>query len=256
MKSLLLAFASSALVAQAPAGDFWSALASRVPAALRADGPATPDPKPPMKILVRVPGPNLPAAGETEVSQEQTKALEVYSRTQARAIGEGLVTPAGDPLAFHSLYKRRYTSRGGVILRDDAGAIILVDAKGVRWSLMFAVTGPTWMGDWTAEPACSEDCLKLKALVLAGDWVQALDGRLRDKVRKTSPNEVLVVALDLLADLDRPAGREAALLASSTKLASLEPRNADALRLCAAAALAAGRPGEAERLRGWTAGLR
>lgn len=58
-------------------------------------------------------------------------------------------------------------------------------------------------------------------------------------MRKTSPNEVLVVALDLLADLDRPAGREAALLASSAKLGSLQPRNAHALRLCAAAALAA-----------------
>jgi len=255
MKSLLLAFASAALVAQAPAGDCWSALLSRVPAALRAAGPATSDPKPPMEILVRVPGARLPAAGEMEVTPEQIKGLEVYSRTQARAIGEGLVTPSGDPLVFHSLYKRRYMSRSGLILRDDAGAILLVDPKGVRWSLVFSVSGPTWTGDWTAEPACSEACSKLKALVLAGDWAQAMDGRLRDKVRKTSPNEVLVVALDLLADLDRPAGREAALLASSAKLASLQPRNADALRLCAAAAMAAGRPEEAGRLRAWMAGL-
>jgi hypothetical protein len=209
-----------------------------------------------MEILVRVPGAKAPAAGETEVAPELIKPLEVYSRTQARAIGEGLVSPSGDPLVFQSLYKRRLLTRSGFTERDDAGAILLADSKGARWSLQFAVAGPATAGDWKAEPACSADCLKLKALVLAADWPQALDLRLRDKVRKTSPNEPLVVALDLLADLDHPAGHEATLLASSARLASLQPRNADALRLCVAASLAAGRPEAAEKLRAWIAGLR
>jgi hypothetical protein len=183
------------------------------------------------------------------------KALEVYSRMQAKTLGEGLVSPAGSALKFDSLVPATILSRQGPIPRDDAGIVLLTDARGGRWPLRFYVVGPRATGPWLNEASTPEEGQKLQAFILAGDWPRATDPALRKALRKASPNEPLLQALDLLGALEKPAGQEALLQEAAARLAALLPRNPEALSLCAAAYLAAGRPESAGRLKGWQAGL-
>jgi hypothetical protein len=184
------------------------------------------------------------------------KALEVYSRMQARALGEGMVSPAAAPLTFQSLWLVSAVMRSGMMTKPDDGAIILVDPKGTRWPLRFFVVGPKPAEKWETEPVYSGECLQLQAAILAGDWPKAFDAPLRKAVRKTSPNEPLLLALDLLAALDQPGGQEAQLQEAAARLAALQPRNQEALSLSAAAYLAAGKPESAGRLTSWVAWLK
>jgi hypothetical protein len=284
MRSLALAFASLTLFAQpqaAPGPDpaaCWAALWARVPEARKAALAAAPpvvNQRPPMEIVVRS-APRKPAGEEVgtgaaepvpaapravvEASLEPKalftgKALEVYSRMQARALGEGMVSPAAAVLKFQSLWLVSGIGRSGMMTREDDGAIILVDPKGTRWPLRFYVVGTKPAAQWETEPVYSGECLQLQAAILAGDWPKAFDAPLRKAARKTSPNEPLLLALDLLAALDQPGGQEASLQEAAARLAALQPRNREALSLCAAAYVAAGKPESAGRLKSWMAWL-
>ena len=289
MKFVSLAFASLSLFAQPQAiadnqslAHCWAVIWSKVPEPLRtqvANAPLVPSRTPPMEILVRslsrkvqsqdgiAPGasgieqPSIVAAAQREQILEPKalflgKAIEVYSKMQAKTLGEGLVSPSGAPLKYDNLILASFLSRQGPVTREDLGGIILVDPKGTKWPLRFSVVGPNPAGNWLTESAYSEECRKLQGFIQAGDWPQAMEAKLRATVRKTSPNEPLLIGLDLLAALDHPAGKEAQIQEGAARLSALMPRNPDALSLCAAAYLAAGKPEFAGRLRAWIAELK
>jgi hypothetical protein len=167
-----------------------------------------------------------------------------------------MVSPFAATLQFQSLWLVQTVLRSGLITKQDDGAIILVDPKGTRWPLRFFVVGPKPSETWETEPVYSGECLQLQAAILAGDWPKAFDAPLRKAARKTSPNEPLLLALDLLAALDEPAGKEAQLQEAAARLAALLPRNPEALSLSAAAYLATGKPEAAGRLKSWQAWLK
>jgi|GEM_PF-4202920 len=285
MKFASLAFASLALLAQAQApadinqpANYWASVWAKVPEPMKtalANTPLVSNQRPPMEILVKPPARNTSSDDEAGSGSEGTeraqiaggaqqeqvlepkalfsgKAFEVYSRMQAKTLGGGLVSPSGASLKFNNLWRwPPVVTRQGLITREDLGAMMLADAKGTKWALPFKVVGPTPGKDWMTEPAFSEECQKLQGFILAGDWPKAFDPSLRKTARKTSPNEPLLLALDILAALDQPAGKEAQIQEAAAKLSALLPRNPGALSLCAAAYLATGKPEFAGRLRAW-----
>jgi hypothetical protein len=182
------------------------------------------------------------------------RALEVYSRNQAKTLGERLVSPEGAFLKFNGLV-RSYTMiyKGGLRPQDDAGSIVLVDPAGAKWLLPFYVVGPKPGEDWKTEPVLSGESQQLRDAILAGDWPKAMDPKTRKAARKTSPYEPLLLGLDLLESLDHPGGKETQMQETAATLALLAPRNPGALSICATAYLASGRPDLAGRLRAWVA---
>ena len=278
---MLLATLSLPVWAQAPtdpkaAGDCWVALGSRLPVALRtalADTAAKPNKRPPMEILVKPPVGTARPGGELQDGSEPQAALtsppeqilepkdlflrasiELYSRAQARILGAGLVSPTGAPLKFHHIAPVNFISRSGLSPMENAGYLVLAESKGTRWYFRFSLLGPNSAWDGPAE--CSEDGLKLRALILAGAWAGAFDVGLRKAVRRSSPDEPILLGLDLLEALNRPAGKEARIQETAARLAALVPRNPDALSLCAGAYLATGKPVMAAHLKAWIAEMK
>ncbi len=285
MRSVVLVFASLALLAQAPApansnqpASSWASIWAKVPEPLKtalANSPLVFNGGPPMEILAK-PVPTRapsgeeasPGTGGTEAAPTASpqpkgqllepkdlfagKSLEVYSRMQAKTLGEGLVSPWGASLTFNKLVPGHQLLRMGLVERYDGGTLYFADPKGNKWPLRFYVAGPTPTSpDWTTESALSEETQKLQGFILAGEWPKAFDAKLRKAARKTSPNEPLLLALDILTALDQPAGKEAQLQEAAARLAALMPRNHQALSLSAAAYLAAGKPEFASRLKSW-----
>ena len=232
MKLAVFAFTSLALIAQpqaaapGPSAECWPALWARVPAPLKADlakvAPA-PGGKPPMEILMRTAGAKGQVLDEQNSAPGITQMLrrpdgriiyygrtvDVYSRLQAKNLAESMISPAGEPLAFSALVPGSFLDRGGMVTNDLVGGIVTTDAHQVRWTLRYRVVGPTPAGRWEEEAGYSPDCRKLQAAILAGDWPKAFDARTREAVRKTSPDEPLLAALEILATLDQPAGKAA-----------------------------------------------
>jgi hypothetical protein len=274
MKLLLLALASSTLLAQPQVVDDakqapvpWATLWERVPGGLKtavAALPPVPGKTPPMEILVRplnVPSRSADGTANAEAPAEQRSAwaeapLETYSRTQAKVLAEWMVSPAGGALKFENVAVLSFVSRLGLETRNDEGNVVLVDPNGTKWRLRFKTVGAKPAEKWGTEPVHSDDYQKLLGLASAGDWPGAFDAKLRDSVRKTSPNEPLLVALDILAALDQPAGKEKPLRDAAARLSALRPRSQGALSISAAAYLAAGTPESAGRLAAWIAELK
>jgi hypothetical protein len=274
MKLLVLALTSSTLLAQPQVVEDakwapvpWATLWARVPASLKtavAGVAPVPGKTPPMEILVRPMVVQSQIADGTEnvqAPQERRSAwaeelIEAYSRAQAKVLGEWMVSPAGAPLKFDRVAMASFVSRNGLETKSDEGNVILVDPNGTKWRLRFKTVGAKPADKWWTEPVHSEEYQRLLGLVSAGDWPGAFDAKVRDKVRKTGPNEPLLLALDILAALDQPAGKEKQLQDAASKLSALRPRSQEALSLSAAAYLAAGKPEPAGRLTAWIAELK
>jgi hypothetical protein len=284
MKIALLAFSSMVLLAQpqenpktAQTSKCIATIWAKVPNGIKtllAQTVMVPNNVPPFEILVKsvsgktqsldsaglgsgAIGRVLKAGGAQQAQSLDTKALfsgkalEVYSRMQARVIGEGLVTPSGEPLKFNSLMPTVLLTNQGVVTRQDAGNIIMTDSKSTLWSLRFKVVGPKPAEKWLNDPVFSDDCLKFQSLILAGDWEKAQNPELLASVKKSSPNEPLLLALEILESIDQPKGKEAQLQVAAATLSSLVPRNANVISLCAAAFLVSGSAEQAGHLMSW-----
>ena len=274
MKLLVFALTSSTLLAQPLVAEDakwapvpWATLWAKAPASLKtalAAVPLAPGKTPPMEILVRpmlVQKQAADGAESVEPAQERRSAwgeelIETYSRTQAKILGEWMVSPAGAPLKFDKVVMASFVTRTGIETKSDEGNVLLVDPSGTKWRFRFKSIGARPADKWWTEPVHSEEYQRLLGLVSAGDWPGALDTKARDKVRKTGPNEPLLLALDILAALDQPAGKEKQLLDAAARLSALRPRSQEALSLAAAAYVAAGKPEPAGRLMAWIAELK
>ena len=174
MKPVLFALASLSLLGaqQAPSAPgssaaCWAAFGSRLTPAQRAALaaiPPIPNKKPPMEVLVRRPAATAKTAEEAQGADPQPVSnevpdqvlepkvlfygapLEVYSKAQAKALGEGMVTPAGGTLTFHRFSPVTFLSRNGMEVLANAGYLGLAIEGGKRGTSVSSSLGRTRPG--------------------------------------------------------------------------------------------------------------